>query len=147
MFHLPNPRSARALVLAATLVALGPATSAHALTSTPTTTYVPSSANPVPTCCGTTTTVAPPTAAPGAAAPPGEARIPSSKPGGSLSTGAIAIAVLAALLVLGCVAWAISRRRALEPHWTSSLRHAMAEAGFHASATWAEFTDWVKLGH
>jgi hypothetical protein len=28
-----------------------------------------------------------------------------------------------------------------------SLRHAMAEAGFRASATWAEFSDWVRLGH
>ena len=64
----------------------------------------------------------------------------------TLSTGAIAIAVLAALLILGCIVWAIARRRALEPHWMSSLRHSLAEAGFHASATWAEFADWVKLG-
>ena len=54
--------------------------------------------------------------------------------------------MLAALLVLGCIAWAIARERAIEPHWTLSLRHAMAEAGFRASATWAEFTDWVRLG-
>ena len=64
----------------------------------------------------------------------------------SFSTGAIAIAALAAVLVLGCVVWAIARRRALEPRWTISLRHAMAEAGFRASATWAEFTDWLRLG-
>jgi hypothetical protein len=62
------------------------------------------------------------------------------------STTAIAIAILAALLVLGCLTWAIMRSRALEPHWTISLRHAMAEAGFRVSATWAEFTDWLKLG-
>ena len=64
----------------------------------------------------------------------------------SLSTGAIVIAVLAALLVVGCLAWAVARRRALEPRWTLSFRHAMAEAGFRASATWAEFTDWLRLG-
>jgi len=64
----------------------------------------------------------------------------------SLSSTAIAIAAVAALVVLGCLAWAITRARALEPHWTISLRHAMAEAGFRLSATWAEFTDWVKIG-
>jgi hypothetical protein len=64
----------------------------------------------------------------------------------TLSTGAILIAAVAALVALGCLAWAILRRRALEPQWLLSMRHAMAEAGFHASATWAEFTDWVRLG-
>jgi hypothetical protein len=64
----------------------------------------------------------------------------------TLSTGDILIAAVAALVVLLCLAWAIIRRRALEPQWLLSMRHAMAEAGFHASATWAEFTDWVRLG-
>ena len=64
----------------------------------------------------------------------------------SLSTGAILVAVLAAVVAIGCVLWGISRRRALEPHWLLSLRHAMAEAGLHASETWAEFTDWMRLG-
>jgi hypothetical protein len=65
----------------------------------------------------------------------------------TLSTGAIAIAVVAALLVLACLGWALARRRAFEPHWMLSLRHAMAEAGFRLSATCAEFADWVRLGH
>jgi hypothetical protein len=65
----------------------------------------------------------------------------------TLSTGAIAAAVVAAVLVLACLGWALARRRAFEPHWLLSLRHAMAEAGFRASATWAEFSDWVRLGH
>jgi hypothetical protein len=64
----------------------------------------------------------------------------------SLSSEAIGAAVFAGLLILGCIAWAIVRQRAAEPHWTISLRHAMAEAGFRVSATWAEFTDWLKLG-
>ncbi len=64
----------------------------------------------------------------------------------SLSTTAIAIAVIAALVVLGSMAWAITRARALQPHWAISMRHAMAEAGFRMSATWAEFTDWMRLG-
>jgi hypothetical protein len=70
-----------------------------------------------------------------------------SKHSESLSTAAIAAVVLAAVLVLACIAWALARRRAFEPHWLLSLRHAMAEAGFRASATWAEFTDWARLGH
>jgi hypothetical protein len=64
-----------------------------------------------------------------------------------LSTLAIVVAVLGALLIVACVAWALARQLAIEPHWWLSLRHAMAEAGFRASATWAEFTDWVRLGH
>lgn len=66
---------------------------------------------------------------------------------GTISTGAIVVAVVAALLVLACIGWALARRRAFEPHWLLSLRHAMAEAGFRVSATWAEFADWVRLGH
>jgi hypothetical protein len=63
-----------------------------------------------------------------------------------LSGGAIAIAVVAALIAIGCLVWGISRRRAFEPQWLLSLRHSMAEAGSHASATWAEFTDWFRIG-
>jgi hypothetical protein len=54
--------------------------------------------------------------------------------------------VIAALLLLACAAWAFARSRAYEPRWLVSMRHAMAEAGFRTSATWAEFTDWARLG-
>jgi hypothetical protein len=63
-----------------------------------------------------------------------------------VSTEAIVLAAIAALLLLACAAWAFARSRAYEPHWLVSMRHAMAEAGFRTSATWAEFTDWVRLG-
>ena len=66
---------------------------------------------------------------------------------GKLSNTAIAAAALAALIALICLAWGVARMLAFEPRWTLSLRHAMAEAGFRASATWAEFSDWVWLGH
>jgi hypothetical protein len=65
---------------------------------------------------------------------------------GKLSDTAIAVAALAALIVLVCLAWGIARMLTFEPRWTQSLRHAIAEAGFRASATWAEFGDWVRLG-
>jgi hypothetical protein len=48
--------------------------------------------------------------------------------------------------VLLCLAWAIARAQAYEPHWARSLRHSLAEGGFRASATWAEFSDWARLG-
>jgi hypothetical protein len=63
-----------------------------------------------------------------------------------ISALAIAIAALGALLALACAAWALARRRAFEPHWWLSMRHAMAEAGYRASGTWAEFSDWARLG-
>jgi ADP-ribosylglycohydrolase len=63
-----------------------------------------------------------------------------------VSTLAIAAAVIGALVVLACLAWAIARTLTFEPRWMLSLRHAGAEAGFRASATWAEFSDWVRLG-
>jgi hypothetical protein len=56
------------------------------------------------------------------------------------------IAVLAALVVLACAAWAIERQWALEPHWALSLRHSLAEAGYRVSGTWAEFAEWARLG-
>ena len=48
---------------------------------------------------------------------------------GKLSGAAIAAAVIAALIALGCLAWGIARVSAFEPRWTLSLRHAVAEAG------------------
>jgi cytochrome b len=66
---------------------------------------------------------------------------------GTTSTAAIALAALAALLALGCIGWALVRLTSFEPRWAQSVRHAMAEAAFRASATWAEFSDWVRLGH
>lgn len=66
--------------------------------------------------------------------------------GGGLSTGAIVVAVLAGVLALACVAWALARAYAWEPRWSVSLRHSLAEAGFRASATWSELADWLRFG-
>jgi hypothetical protein len=65
---------------------------------------------------------------------------------GGLSAGAIAVAVLAALLALACLAWLLARTFAFEPRWTLTLRHAVAEAELRTSATWAELCDWIRLG-
>jgi cobalamin biosynthesis Mg chelatase CobN len=118
--------------------------------NTPTTTFAPSGGA---TAAGggaaaTTPTTATPT--PAATTPAAQATAPSKATSSSgdqpLSTGAIVIAVLAALLVLGCLIWAFARSRAFEPPWLIGLRHAAAEAGFRASATWSELLDWARLG-
>ena len=119
--------------------------------TTPTTTFVPSGGTP-PTATtpatgapGTRTATTPSTTPSQALSNKGKA---STKPAHHNGLGALAIiiAALAALVVLACAAWAVARQRAYEPHWWLSLRHAMAEAGFRTSATWAEFTDWARLG-
>jgi hypothetical protein len=66
--------------------------------------------------------------------------------GFALSTPAVALAALAAVLVLLSLAWALARAFAYEPAWMPALRHSFAEAGFRASATWAELWDWLRLG-
>jgi len=116
--------------------------------TTPGATTTPGAATTVPTVSAPATTAAPAGAAttPQQTQPAGAAEAGAEKGDSGLSGAAIAIAAAAALLVLGCIAWALARRRAFEPHWLLSLRHAMAEAGFRASATWSEFADWARLG-
>ena len=67
--------------------------------------------------------------------------------GDQISALAIVIAAVGAALVLACAAWGLARRRAVEPRWWLSFQHTTAEAGYRASSTWAEFTDWARLGH
>jgi hypothetical protein len=143
----------RTLVLALALalaVLAAPVVAAAATATTPTTTYVPAGSPPAGTSAvgsGAPALSSPSTSVPGQGALPVRPA-PSARSGqGHLTAGAIVIAALAALLALACAAWAIARRRAYEPRWWLSLRHALAEAGFRASATWAEFTDWLRLGH
>lgn len=121
-----------------------PGTGAPRTGSTPTTTYTPPTATVAPT-ASTPARTAPRTstlpATTTSAAKP-------AKGGGSkrLTSAEIALAALAALLALCALAWGVARMQAYEPRWSQSLRHALAEGGFRVSATWAEFTDWVRLG-
>ena len=99
-----------------------------------------------------TTTIAPnatPTAATTAPAPaPAPAAASQTAPQSTSShKGArLALIVLGALLVMLLALWAFARWWAWEPHWLVRWRHATAEAGWRASAAWAEFTDWLRLG-
>ena len=58
----------------------------------------------------------------------------------------VALVVVGALVLLLLVLWAFARWWAWEPRWLVRWRHATAEAGWRASAAWAEFTDWLRLG-
>jgi hypothetical protein len=89
------------------------------------------------------TTTAPP---PSSTTKVGVARGRNRK-GTRLSTAALALAAMGALLALGCLMWLAGRWLALEPRWTTSLGHSLREASYRASATWAEFSDWARLGH
>jgi hypothetical protein len=143
---------------------------AHIATTTTTpTTSVPASktpsstttSTPAPTGAAQPGTVAPPTTTPARAATQTASTTTSAAPTATtvivahkhkpsakrLSTGALALAILGALLVLGCIVWALARWLALEPRWTVSLMHSLREAAYRASETWAEFSDWARLGH
>ena len=58
----------------------------------------------------------------------------------------VLLAILAGLLALGALLFALVRWRAWDPAWGVRLRHAAGEAGWRASSTFAEFTDFVRLG-
>jgi hypothetical protein len=58
----------------------------------------------------------------------------------------VGFAVLTGLLALAGLAYGLARWRAWEPPWALRARHAAGEAGWRASATWSEFTDWLRLG-
>jgi hypothetical protein len=134
-----TPASAVPATAASTSAA---STGAATTTTPPTTTYAPQAS----------TTIAPATTPTGSAAAASAAAAARARSGSrahrssGLSTPAIALAVLGGLLALGCLTWALARMLAYEPRWLQSLRHALAEGGFRASATWAEFADWARLG-
>jgi hypothetical protein len=62
------------------------------------------------------------------------------------SSTSAGLVVLGALVVGLLALWLVARWWAWEPRWLVRWRHATAEAGWRASAAWAEFTDWLRLG-
>jgi hypothetical protein len=146
------------LALACSAALAGPALGASGTATVGTGATSPPAGLPTPTGTGQVTST-PATGSP-LGAPANTSTVPantSTVPGragtkaqgkgsGKLSDGAILAAILGGLIALACLVWAVFRFGAFEPHWLLSLRHSLAEAGFRASATWAEFTDWVRLG-
>jgi hypothetical protein len=115
----------------------------HTTATAPTTTAATTPVNT--TTSGTLTTTNAGTATPSGTVVVG---VHKAKPKSTrLSTGALVLAVLGALLVLACIVWVLARWLALEPRWTVSLMYSLREASSRVSATWAEFSDWVRLGH
>lgn len=70
----------------------------------------------------------------------------SNEPANEAPFVLIALAALAGLLALGTLMFGLVRWRAWEPAWADRFRHAAGEAGWRASSTWAEFSDFVRLG-
>jgi cobalamin biosynthesis Mg chelatase CobN len=91
-----------------------------------------------------TTTAATPAPAPAPAVTTAPA--PTTQSTASHKGARLALIVVGALLVMLLALWAFARWWAWEPHWLARWRHATAEAGWRASAAWAEFTDWLRLG-
>jgi hypothetical protein len=65
---------------------------------------------------------------------------------GSAPFPVLALAILAGLLALAGLLVGLVRWFAWEPAWAVRMRHATGEAGWRASSTWAEFTDFVRFG-
>jgi hypothetical protein len=121
---------------------------ATATTPAPTVT-TPAQTTPAQPAPATTTPVTPPAAtapAPQAAPAPAATTTLHERRANGTKALLLGIAVLAAVLALGLLAWAITRWGAWEPAWALGARHAIGEAGYRVTATWAEFADWLRLG-
>jgi len=114
------------------------------VTTTPAKT-VPAPASTAPTTATAPVTPTPATTAPAPATPVQPAA--ASSGGGSDRTGLlVALIALGALLLAALALWGTARSRGWDPVWVARARHAWGEAGFRTTSTWAEFTDWLRLG-
>jgi cobalamin biosynthesis Mg chelatase CobN len=121
----------------ATTATTGTGTTAPGTTDTGAATQPPATTTIAPN--ATTTAAAP-------AAATTTAPAPATQSTASHKAARLALIVVGALLVMLLALWAFARWWAWEPHWLARWRHATAEAGWRASAAWAEFTDWLRLG-
>jgi len=71
---------------------------------------------------------------------------PTSGRSDDLPAAVVGLGALAGFLAVLALAWLIARALAWEPRFWPRARHACQEAGWRMSGTWADFTDWVRLG-
>lgn len=71
---------------------------------------------------------------------------PTSGRSDGLPAAVVGLGALAGFLAVPAIAWLIARALAWEPRSWPRVRHAWQEAGWRMSGTWADFTDWVRLG-
>ena len=125
----------------ATTGTTGTGTTAPSTTGTATATQPAATTTIAPNATTTAATPAPAPAPATTAAP-----APATQSTASHRGARLALIVVGALLAMLLALWAFARWWAWEPHWLGRWRHATAEAGWRASAAWAEFTDWLRLG-
>jgi hypothetical protein len=77
-----------------------------------------------------------------------DATLASSGESGDDSTPVplLLLAILGGLTLLLASTVGAVRYWAFDPPWMARTRHSVAEAGWRASAAWAEFTDWIRFG-
>lgn len=96
-----------------------------------------------PTATVPTTPVAPTTTTP---APAQRQQPPAATTSSDRKPLIVALIAAGALVLLALLLWALGRSRGWDPVWSARMRHAWGEAGFRTTSTWAEFTDWLRLG-
>lgn len=131
-------------------VAPGSSTPATTTTSSIPTTTTPGATTPqgaTPTGPTGPATLAPATTGPGTPATLGIVRAKPHQKSKGLSGLALVLAIVGVLLILACLVWAIARWMGLQPRWSTAMMYSLREASYHASATWAEFSDWARIGH
>jgi len=108
----------------------------------------PVTTSPAPAATTPTTPTA--TAPATTATPPPTTNAPAQQPattsGDDRTPLVVALIAAGTLVLLVLLLWALGRSRGWDPVWSARMRHAWGEAGFRTTSTWAEFTDWLRLG-
>jgi cobalamin biosynthesis Mg chelatase CobN len=123
----------------------GAATPPAGVTTPTTPTPTPAAPAPVTTAPAATVPQTTPTP-PATTAAPAQSQPASTGTGRDQTPLLIALIAVGGLLLAVLLLWGWARLRGWDPTWTARWRQAWGEAGYRTSATWSEFTDWLRLG-